>query len=325
MHLGSPRRRPTRIKSPRRCSRASRRRTTRRRSAPSVRHRSCGPIVIEQQWYEKGWVQISGATGVILVDRRHHPGRDARPPDQLRQRRHQGRANDPPRARRRSHRRAAVIHRSRCGFASPTGQEAACTNTSGQQVTTLQDVTMQCRAVVSIRIFAPSDPTSPYISVCKELSASAERVLDRRRRPAATGDSGQRADARGPDGGLSARTRSRPIRTPANCNVRPVSRSTRADFPSSRSSRACRATSQIAHRRRRSAASRSITRATRRRSSISAAPISRSSTTRRAPANRTVKVTAVVDDFDTDVSVQSSVADHLSRLDRRADRDDRER
>ena len=26
-----------------------------------------GPIVVEQQWYEKGWVQISGATGVILV------------------------------------------------------------------------------------------------------------------------------------------------------------------------------------------------------------------------------------------------------------------
>jgi hypothetical protein len=26
-----------------------------------------GPIVVEQQWYEKGWIQISGATGVILV------------------------------------------------------------------------------------------------------------------------------------------------------------------------------------------------------------------------------------------------------------------
>ncbi|MEO8841338.1 MAG: hypothetical protein ABI591_31870 [Kofleriaceae bacterium] len=26
-----------------------------------------GPIAVEQQWYEKGWVQISGATGVILV------------------------------------------------------------------------------------------------------------------------------------------------------------------------------------------------------------------------------------------------------------------
>jgi hypothetical protein len=55
-------------------------------------------------------------------------------------------------------------------FRVTTGQEAACTNTSGAQVTTCSDVTMQCRAVVSIRIFAPTDPTSPYISVCKELS-----------------------------------------------------------------------------------------------------------------------------------------------------------
>jgi hypothetical protein len=55
-------------------------------------------------------------------------------------------------------------------FRVTSGQEAACTNTSGQQVTTCSDVTMQCRAVVSIRIFSPSDPTSPYISVCKELS-----------------------------------------------------------------------------------------------------------------------------------------------------------
>jgi hypothetical protein len=55
-------------------------------------------------------------------------------------------------------------------FRVTTGQEAACTNTSGEQVTTCSDVTMQCRAVVSIRIFAPNDPMSPFISVCKELS-----------------------------------------------------------------------------------------------------------------------------------------------------------
>lgn len=54
-------------------------------------------------------------------------------------------------------------------FRITTGAEASCTNLSGEQVTTCGEVTMQCRAVVSIRIFAPSDPTSPYISVCKEL------------------------------------------------------------------------------------------------------------------------------------------------------------
>jgi hypothetical protein len=54
-------------------------------------------------------------------------------------------------------------------FRITTGAEAACTNTSGEQVTTCAEVTMQCHSVVSIRIFAPSDPTSPYISVCKEI------------------------------------------------------------------------------------------------------------------------------------------------------------
>ncbi|MEO8841337.1 MAG: hypothetical protein ABI591_31865 [Kofleriaceae bacterium] len=58
-------------------------------------------------------------------------------------------------------------------FRVTSGSEAACTNTSGEQVTACADVTMQCRAVVSIRIFAPSDPTSPYISVCKELSGQS--------------------------------------------------------------------------------------------------------------------------------------------------------
>ena len=55
-------------------------------------------------------------------------------------------------------------------FRVTQGSEAACLNASGQQVTTCSDVTMLCRAVVSIRIFSPNDPTSPYISVCKELT-----------------------------------------------------------------------------------------------------------------------------------------------------------
>jgi hypothetical protein len=55
-------------------------------------------------------------------------------------------------------------------FRITPGSEAACLNASGEQVTTCSDVTMLCRAVVSIRVFAPNDPTSPYISVCKELT-----------------------------------------------------------------------------------------------------------------------------------------------------------
>ncbi len=50
---------------------------------------------------------------------------------------------------------------------------AACFDSSNQQVTACADVTMQCRAVVSIRVFSPNDPASPYISVCKELTGQA--------------------------------------------------------------------------------------------------------------------------------------------------------
>ena len=58
-------------------------------------------------------------------------------------------------------------------FDVTTGDEAACTNSAGTKVTACSDVTMSCRAVVSIRIFSPTDPASPYISVCKELTGQA--------------------------------------------------------------------------------------------------------------------------------------------------------
>lgn len=59
-------------------------------------------------------------------------------------------------------------------FDITSGSEAACTNTSGQQVTSCDQVTMSCRAAVSIRVFSPSSPSSPYISVCKELTGQPD-------------------------------------------------------------------------------------------------------------------------------------------------------
>ncbi|MFT3692528.1 MAG: hypothetical protein QM831_05255 [Kofleriaceae bacterium] len=59
-------------------------------------------------------------------------------------------------------------------FGITDGQEAACLNSSGEQVTSCEQVTMSCRAAVSIRVFAPNDPNSPYISICKELSGQPD-------------------------------------------------------------------------------------------------------------------------------------------------------
>ncbi|MEO8548842.1 MAG: hypothetical protein ABI678_02670 [Kofleriaceae bacterium] len=52
-------------------------------------------------------------------------------------------------------------------FRITPGDNAACFDASGKKVTACEDVTMSCDVVVSIRIFAPSDPSSPVISVCK--------------------------------------------------------------------------------------------------------------------------------------------------------------
>ncbi len=48
--------------------------------------------------------------------------------------------------------------------------EAACLDADSKQVTSCSDVTMACRAAISIRIFNPSEPASPYITVCQELT-----------------------------------------------------------------------------------------------------------------------------------------------------------
>ena len=56
-------------------------------------------------------------------------------------------------------------------FRVTPGSSSACFNTATPpvQVTSCADVQMLCQAVVSIRVVSPSDPTAPYISVCQQL------------------------------------------------------------------------------------------------------------------------------------------------------------
>lgn len=54
-------------------------------------------------------------------------------------------------------------------FRITDGDIQSCTSASGDKATTCSDVTMLCQGVVSIRIFAPSDPTAPFISACEPL------------------------------------------------------------------------------------------------------------------------------------------------------------
>lgn len=51
-------------------------------------------------------------------------------------------------------------------FRVTDGDEAACF-VGGHKVTACEDVTTSCDVIVSLRVFPPSDPTSPVISVCK--------------------------------------------------------------------------------------------------------------------------------------------------------------
>jgi hypothetical protein len=54
-------------------------------------------------------------------------------------------------------------------FRITDGDVQACTNDSGDQVDSCKDIPMLCDALVSIRIFAPNDPTAPFISTCAPL------------------------------------------------------------------------------------------------------------------------------------------------------------
>jgi hypothetical protein len=49
------------------------------------------------------------------------------------------------------------------------GDVQACTTATGTRAERCSDVTMLCDAYASIRIFAPSDPTAPFVSACQPL------------------------------------------------------------------------------------------------------------------------------------------------------------
>jgi hypothetical protein len=50
------------------------------------------------------------------------------------------------------------------------GDEDACLTSMSDKAASCSDVALPCRSVVSIRIYSPDDESSPYISVCEELT-----------------------------------------------------------------------------------------------------------------------------------------------------------
>lgn len=59
-------------------------------------------------------------------------------------------------------------------FDVTSGDEDACFIMGDQRATSCSDVALSCRSVVSIRVYSPDDESSPYISVCKELTGQPD-------------------------------------------------------------------------------------------------------------------------------------------------------
>ncbi len=55
-------------------------------------------------------------------------------------------------------------------FALTPGDSQVCFSSTGEPAETCSDVAIPCDAVVSIRIFDPTQPTAPYVAVCKALT-----------------------------------------------------------------------------------------------------------------------------------------------------------
>ncbi|MBV8756338.1 MAG: hypothetical protein JO257_03620 [Deltaproteobacteria bacterium] len=55
-------------------------------------------------------------------------------------------------------------------FTITQGDVQSCVSSTGTKAATCSDVTMLCDSYVSIRIFAPGDPTAPFVSACKPLA-----------------------------------------------------------------------------------------------------------------------------------------------------------
>jgi hypothetical protein len=57
------------------------------------------------------------------------------------------------------------------------GEAQKCTGDTGNETTECADITMDCKAVLSIRIVPPDDPEQSYVSICKELPTTGSRKL----------------------------------------------------------------------------------------------------------------------------------------------------
>lgn len=78
---------------------------------------------------------------------------------------------------------AAAVLVAACGDPPPMvlkfritdGDVQSCTSSTGTKALSCEDVTMLCDAYASIRIFAPGDPTAPFVSACQPLAEGATK------------------------------------------------------------------------------------------------------------------------------------------------------
>lgn len=62
-------------------------------------------------------------------------------------------------------------------FSLTDGESQQCVGDTGNETLSCSDITMECTAVLSIRVVPPSTPELPYVSVCKDLPATGSRKL----------------------------------------------------------------------------------------------------------------------------------------------------
>jgi len=58
-------------------------------------------------------------------------------------------------------------------FAITSGDVQSCSSSTGTKATSCDQVTMLCESYASVRIFAPSDPSAPFVSACQQLAVGA--------------------------------------------------------------------------------------------------------------------------------------------------------
>lgn len=77
----------------------------------------------------------------------------------------------------------AVVLVAACGDPPPMvlkfritdGDVQSCTSSTGTKAISCEDVTMLCDAYASVRIFAPGDPSAPFVSACQPLAEGSTK------------------------------------------------------------------------------------------------------------------------------------------------------